>query len=275
MRKILVPTDFSDNARRAVAYALNVANAVEADLHIVHTVHTRGSAGHFLSIDDIVMRERQEELDKLVKELKPQVSAAITLTTSIIQGYVVDAILETANKQGADAIVMGTQGASGLRRWVLGSTTVELLKNNSRPLIAVPNEFTGSKSTKLCFAVDAAQLRDMSLLSPAVLLAQKLQMSVHLLHISKENAANTEVSERVHLYFQQLGMTYVNHHVQSADIEQGIKNFVKENQVDLLCVLNQTDKRSWFENLFHLSITKEMAYESEVPLLVLHVPAQA
>jgi len=171
MRKILVPTDFSENARRAVEYALTVANAVEADLHIVHTIHTRGSAGHFLSIDDIVMRERQEELDKLVKELQPRLSAAVTLTSSVKQGYVVDAILETAAKQQADAIVMGTQGASGLRRWVLGSTTVELLKNNTLPLIAVPNEYTAPTSKKLCLAVDAAQLRDMSLLSPAVLLA--------------------------------------------------------------------------------------------------------
>jgi len=273
MRKIIVPTDFSENARRALNYAIMVANATSAALHIVHTVHTRGSAGHFLSIDDIVMKERAEELEELLKAIKPQLDAAVMLSSSVKQGYVVDAILAEAEKVGADTIVMGTQGASGLRRWLLGSTTVDLLKNTNLPVLAVPNEFQSTELSRVALAVDAARLKDVAVLQPLILLAQKFKIDLNLVHISSDDKTNTDIDTMLHQHLQQLGVNYIAHRIAATDIEQAIKDFVKTHKINMLCVLNQSEKRSWFENLFHLSITKEMAYESEVPLLVLSLPA--
>jgi nucleotide-binding universal stress UspA family protein len=273
MRKIIVPTDFSENARRALNYAIMVANATSAALHIVHTVHTRGSAGHFLSIDDIVMKERAEELEELLKAIKPQLDAAVMLSSSVKQGYVVDAILAEAEKVGADTIVMGTQGASGLRRWLLGSTTVDLLKNTNLPVLAVPNEFQSTELSRVALAVDAARLKDVAVLQPLILLAQKFKIDLNLVHISSDDKINTDIDTMLHQHLQQLGVNYIAHRIAATDIEQAIKDFVKTHKINMLCVLNQSEKRSWFENLFHLSITKEMAYESEVPLLVLSLPA--
>jgi nucleotide-binding universal stress UspA family protein len=275
MRKIIVPTDFSENARRALNYAIMVANATSAALHVVHTVHTRGSAGHFLSIDDIVMKERGEELEELLKAIKPQLDDAVMLSSSVKQGYVVDAILAEAEKVGADTIVMGTQGASGLRRWLLGSTTVDLLKSTTLPVLAVPNEFDSTELSRVALAVDAARLKDVSVLQPLILLAQKFKIDLNLVHISSDDKINTDIDTMLHQHLQQLGVNYIAHRIAATDIEQAIKDFVKTHKINMLCVLNQSEKRSWFENLFHLSITKEMAYESEVPLLVLSLPATA
>lgn len=275
MRKIIVPTDFSENARRALNYAIMVANATNAALHVVHTVHTRGSAGHFLSIDDIVMKERGEELEELLKAIKPQLDDAVMLSSSVKQGYVVDAILAEAEKVGADTIVMGTQGASGLRRWLLGSTTVDLLKSTTLPVMAVPNEFESTELSRIALAVDAARLKDVSVLQPLILLAQKFKIDLNLVHISSDDKINTDIDTLLHQHLQQLGINYIAHRIAATDIEQAIKDFVKTHKINMLCVLNQSEKRSWFENLFHLSITKEMAYESEVPLLVLSLPATA
>lgn len=273
MRKIIVPTDFSENARRALNYAIMVANATSAALHVVHTVHTRGSAGHFLSIDDIVMKERGEELEELLKAIKPQLDDAVMLSSSVKQGYVVDAILAEGEKVGADTIVMGTQGASGLRRWLLGSTTVDLLKSTTLPVMAVPNEFESTELSRIALAVDAARLKDVSVLQPLILLAQKFKIDLNLVHISSDDKINTDIDTLLHQHLQQLGINYIAHRIAATDIEQAIKDFVKTHKINMLCVLNQSEKRSWFENLFHLSITKEMAYESEVPLLVLSLPA--
>jgi nucleotide-binding universal stress UspA family protein len=273
MRKIIVPTDFSENARRALDYAIMVANATSSALHIIHTVHTRGSAGHFLSIDDIVMKERTEELDELLKTIKPSLDPAVMLSSSVKQGYVVDAILAEAEKIGADTIVMGTQGASGLRRWLLGSTTVDLLKNTNLPVLAIPNEFNSTELSRMALAVDAARLKDVSVLQPLILLAQKFKIDLNLVHISNDDKTNTDIDTLLHEHLHQLGVNYVAHRIAATDIEQAIKDFVKTHKINMLCVLNQSEKRSWFENLFHLSITKEMAYESEVPLLVLSLPA--
>jgi nucleotide-binding universal stress UspA family protein len=274
MRKIIVPTDFSENAAKALNYAIVVANATGAALHVIHTIHTRGSAGHFLSIDDIIMKERETELAAVVKNITPQLNEKVVLTHSVRQGYVVDAILASAENVGADTIIMGTQGASGLKRWVLGSTTVDLLKNTKLTVLVVPNEFKSTEINRLALAVDASRLKDVAVLQPMLLLAQKFKMELNLLHISKDEKTITDIDSLLHQHLQELGMQYVAHRITSTDVEQAIKDFVANHKINLLCVLNQSEKRSWVENLFHLSITKEMAYETEVPLLVLTLPAE-
>ena len=275
MRKIIVPTDFSENAAKALDYAIVVANATGAALHVIHTIHTRGSAGHFLSIDDIIMKEREEELAAVIKNIAPQLNEKVVLTHAVRQGYVVDAILAAAEQVGADTVIMGTQGASGLRRWVLGSTTVDLLKNTKLTVLVVPNEFKGNEISRLVLAVDASRLKNIAVLQPMLLLAQKFKMELNLLHISKDEQVITDVDTNLQQHLQQLGIAYIAHRITSNDAEQAIKDFVASHKANLLCVLNQSEKRSWVENLFHLSITKEMAYETEVPLLVLTLPAEA
>lgn len=275
MRKIIVPTDFSENAAKALDYAIVVANATGAALHVIHTIHTRGSAGHFLSIDDIIMKEREEELAAIVKNITPQLNEKVILTHAVRQGYVVDAILAAAEHVGADTVIMGTQGASGLRRWVLGSTTVDLLKNTKLTVLVVPNEFKGKEISRLVLAVDASRLKNIAVLQPMLLLAQKFKMELNLLHISKDEQTITDVDSHLQEHLQQLGVAYIAHRITSNDAEQAIKDFVASHKANLLCVLNQSEKRSWVENLFHLSITKEMAYETEVPLLVLTLPVEA
>jgi nucleotide-binding universal stress UspA family protein len=275
MRKIVVPTDFSENAAKALDYAIVAANATGAALHVIHTIHTRGSAGHFLAIDDIIMKEREAELADIIKNIAPQLNEKVVLTHAVRQGYVVDAILAAAEHVGADTIIMGTQGASGLRRWVLGSTTVDLLKNTKLTVLVVPNEFKGKEISRLVLAVDASRLKNIAVLQPMLLLAQKFKMELNLLHISKDEQVITDVDTNLQQHLQQLGVAYVAHRITSNDAEQAIKDFVTSHNINLLCVLNQSEKRSWVENLFHLSITKEMAYETEVPLLVLTLPAEA
>ena len=275
MRKIIVPTDFSENAAKALDYAIVVANATGAALHVIHTIHTRGSAGHFLSIDDIIMKEREEELAAVIKNIAPQLNEKVVLTHAVRQGYVVDAILAAAEQVGADTVIMGTQGASGLRRWVLGSTTVDLLKNTKLTVLVVPNEFKGNEISRLVLAVDASRLKNIAVLQPMLLLAQKFKMELNLLHISKDEQVITDVDTNLQQHLQQLGIAYIAHRITSNDAEEAIKDFVASHKANLLCVLNQSEKRSWVENLFHLSITKEMAYETEVPLLVLTLPAEA
>lgn len=275
MRKIIVPTDFSENATKALDYAIVVANATGAALHVIHTVHNRASAGHFLSIDEIIIKERETELAAVIKNISPQLNEKVVLTHAVRQGYIVDAILAAAEHVGADTIIMGTQGASGLKRWVLGSTTVDLLKNTKLTVLVVPNEFKSTEISRLVLAVDASRLKNIAVLQPMLLLAQKFKMELNLLHISKDEQVITDVDTNLQQHLQQLGIAYVAHRITSNDAEQAIKDFVASHKANLLCVLNQSEKRSWVENLFHLSITKEMAYETEVPLLVLTLPVEA
>ena len=71
MKKILVPTDFSENAKQALVYAIGVANQFDATIYVVHAYQVSSSTGGLISIERIVEEDREKELISLLREVKP------------------------------------------------------------------------------------------------------------------------------------------------------------------------------------------------------------
>ncbi len=272
MKKILVPTDFSANASRALDYAIELANSFGAVLHILHTVQTRGAAGHFMSIEGVLLEERQSNMDALLKTVRSKANENVLIEQSIKQGDTVDSICDTAAAVHADLIIMGTQGASGLRRWIVGSTTNELIKNTLVPVLAIPEEVTAFSLKRIAIAVDASKFQQTAILQPALALAHKFHAAIDLLHIVTATDGNeSTVDSLLQNHLTQLGLTFTLHRVVASDVDGAILDFARNNHVELICLLNQSEQRSWWQNLFHTSVSEEVAFQTEIPLLVLHL----
>ena len=68
MKNILVPTDFSKNAEKALDFALALAHKFGATLHIIHAYNSTSHAGHLANIDRIIKEDRTKEMDKFLEE---------------------------------------------------------------------------------------------------------------------------------------------------------------------------------------------------------------
>lgn len=141
MQKILVPVDGSENALRALRYALKLAKENKAiGLHLV-TVHQEPVI--YGEIQVYVSREKMEELQRnhSMDILQPAVDAAkaagISYTSEILVGDTASMIVKRADELNCDGIVMGTRGMSAVGNLVMGSVATKVVHLTKLPVTLI------------------------------------------------------------------------------------------------------------------------------------------
>ncbi len=139
--KILVPTDFSESARYALPFAIDLAQKYAASLDILHVVEPIVAPVDFAwgtySYPDI---ERQlsgyvdETIEKILQE---QISEEIDKQSIILHGKPWREIISYAREQSVDLIVMATHGLSGLSHALYGSTAEKVVRKAACPVLVV------------------------------------------------------------------------------------------------------------------------------------------
>jgi nucleotide-binding universal stress UspA family protein len=147
MKLILVPTDMSDTAARALRYASALAKRFDARLLVIYAdpftppMDFAGTAAMTVRRDDLIESAREQ----LEVHVEQNVAPSVPYDARVLAQSPVDAILEQACDTGADLIVMGTHGRSGLRRLIIGSVTEAIIRLASAPVIAI-NSFSGEQT---------------------------------------------------------------------------------------------------------------------------------
>jgi nucleotide-binding universal stress UspA family protein len=115
--KILVGTDGSDSASRAVARAVQLAASVDAELVVVH-VHPPSNVGYSLAMNSIPEIERGKEI---LRDVERRYGGELKLRTVLREGEAAGEIIDLAEEEGVDLIVVGNKGMAGSRRFLVGS----------------------------------------------------------------------------------------------------------------------------------------------------------
>ena len=133
--RILVPVDFSEHSNEALCWAAEMAAALGASVHVLHVVHDPGEAPGYYSgarPDGSVLRLTEaaenmfEEFLAAAKSSVPKLRE-IPLDYSMVVGLPANRIIEVCDKIGAKAIIMGSQGRTGLARVLLGSKAQQVV----------------------------------------------------------------------------------------------------------------------------------------------------
>lgn len=143
IKTILVPIDFSDHSEKAVATAVELAKTLGASLHLTHVLHYPvqvASAGMVAMPQDLWMRVRKAATRKLETASQGVSAEGIAVETHLAEGPNAQSIVELADKIGADLIVMGTRGLSGLKHVMLGSVAERTVRLASCPVMTVKAE---------------------------------------------------------------------------------------------------------------------------------------
>jgi len=140
LNKLIVAVDSSEASDRAVTAARDLVKATGGSLHLVHVIeHVGVPSGRFAGGYDTEEHGDAEEF--LAKELAHVREAGVEATASLVRaraGHAAQAIVETAEAEDADAIVMGSRGRGGLSAALLGSTSFKVLHLSDRPVLVVP-----------------------------------------------------------------------------------------------------------------------------------------
>jgi nucleotide-binding universal stress UspA family protein len=141
IKKVLIPTDFSENASHAVEYGVQLAKQMGAKVLLLHViplgtyVSAASSAPLPAEAIDALAATARTNLSGQAQKLTK--SHGVQVDVLVVDGPAPAAIAELAKAQNADLIVMGTQGRTGLKHALLGSVAEHVVRHSSIPVLTV------------------------------------------------------------------------------------------------------------------------------------------
>lgn len=143
LKTILVPVDFSPGALHALNFAVSLARSLGASIVLVHVMDSIYASGRFDSRRLRSLRaEAHEESKRLLAGLaKCRVRPHVPARHHLLKGTPSAKIVETASRTGADLIVMGSEGRTGVKRFLVGSVAEKVIRHARCPVLVVRDRF--------------------------------------------------------------------------------------------------------------------------------------
>jgi len=276
MKKILVPTDFSDNAYRAAQYAAKMGIEQHYSLHILHcytastTYLSHKNEEDDFNDDPILQADQtmKEWLEKLQKEYPK-----LPISFSNERGLLEEVIPHETEQADYAAVVMGTTGTSKNKNIFWGSNTALIIGKSHVPVIAIPN-IEGNHTIKKIGLLTTFKAEELVTLQEYMQLF-KGQVDLDLIHIYNYDEEVTEVKERIESWIfnirkfnhiEKIGYVIgptVKDDQELDTVPEVISKLVDIAMIDMLLVSNS--RRPFLKRLFAPSVSKALTLDLPKP----------
>lgn len=273
MKKILVPTDFSDLANNALTEAIKIAKKSGAEIILLSVVE-EGSTGSVKITGELMKKDVQENIYfiKLVEKTKEQLGNLIdqhnevTIYPEMRMGNPFHSIVDVVNECDVDFIVMGTRGASGLEELVIGSNTEKVVRHAKCPVLSVHDKPADNYSD-IIFATsfDDSESGLIQLLKE---FQRRYNSNIHMVWVNTPN--NFERDKLTKIRMRQF---IEKHNIENCSVniynditeEDGIISFAEEKNADMIAMI--THGRTGFAHLIAGSIAEDVVNHTKRPVL--------
>lgn len=268
-KRIVVPTDFSPLSKMGIKYAVAFAKQMGADLILLHVLPSLGpslgtvTTSHLKHEMDV---STENELKKLVEEFETN---GLSIKYQIAYGPSIEDVMETFSKTHTiDLIILASKGAAGLKRILLGSNTVGIINKCSTPVIVVPEQIMVTRTDTLVYASDLKNLT--SEIQFIVPFAKALDATIKIIHVPLlKDLDQIQTEELADNLVKITGFQKIEFQIiRDEDVVATIEKYTDEIQGELLVMF--THQVSFLEQLFTKSVTREIAWHSKTPLLVVN-----
>jgi nucleotide-binding universal stress UspA family protein len=253
---------------------MDMAVAINASVHLVHIYQLPMSVTDaplvLISVEEL-KENAEKKLLKLKQDLEHVALGKIEITTESRLGDLTDELEDICNKMQPFAVVMGTRGHSAVERVLFGSNTISVIKHLTWPVICVPTgKEYGTGIKQIGLACDFREVLETTPVSMIKTFVKEMKAKLHVLNVAPNNNHNkTETPQQVVLLqtaFEDIHPEY--HFIQNKDVEDGINEFAETNNLDM--VITVPKKHKLLGNLFKKSSTKQLVFESHVPVMCVH-----
>ena len=263
MTKILVPVDFSTTSSNALIYAINLFKASSLEITLLHAFATSSMTMTIKNIDQVIEDDSKRSMKQLMDKIRndhPEVS----LKPRVVKDHAVSAIASLGDSGYFDFIVMGTQGASGLKEVFLGSVAGGVISKSSAPVIVVPDGHSFQPIKQIVIALSTTPISDTKVADPLRKIASIHKSKVRAIHVDQKIH---EGIEDVVAAIQDLNPS-VDYAPGTGDTYQDLNDYMVTHNCGMLCLIRE--KKGFFERLFTESVTLKQTFHSHIPLLILH-----
>lgn len=265
MKKLLVPTDFSDNAAPALDYAVDIANRFGSLITVINSYSIPATATVMITVENMMREEAEAEMATLLNKVSPLLRNGASVEGVVERGDPVGSISRTGKAGGYDLIVMGTQGASGLKEIFSGSTANGVIKNSGLPVLAIPAGYSFKPFSVIVFAVDESGLGSSTPMAPLLSIAQSYGTKVRVYH--KDTGEDDKgIDPTIDKFLSDVEHSF-HYELDPDNLHHSLGAFAEDYEADLLCMIRR--KRSFLERIFHQSATTREVFQIRLPMLIL------
>jgi len=274
MKTILVPTDFSKNSDNAIHFAMELNKKLKSKVTLFHSYVVPAFAS---DIPVVMPSDEEMERDARVgmKQQKDKILTAYPNTeieTLLSPGYAEDEIVKISSERKFELVIMGTQGASGLREVLVGSITAAVMEDTACPVLAIPENASFRGLYKIVFATNYAD-KDFENVEHVIDIARKFGAEVILLHISGGEIDKAYEFDAIESFKERIieESKYENVSfklLENRNVIDGLSFYLDEVKADMLAMSMR--HRTFFQKIFSRSKTKQMAFHTHIPLLAFH-----
>ena len=273
MKKILFPTDFSDNSLHAAKYAVLLAERFNADIIFLNVyavpVFTEYQVPYNLdNLEQMSLENASNKLSDFVDKLISATKFAKDKATSMVEfGDTTDNILGVAAKNKVDMIVMGTKGTSNvLERW-LGTNAQKIVETANIPVWVVPSKVKLIHPTSILYAADFKE-DEVEATRKMLKFVTPLAVTCKVVHIHEYYQPNVghivqHTTEKLKEEFQFNDITFKS--LNRYDVVKGLETYIKTSKPDVLAMA--TYEKSFFERFFITSISDHFIQQADLPML--------
>lgn len=268
---ILVPTDFSENAKKAVKIAVGIAEKHQAGLLLVHACHMPYTDEHMppAMMQELILAQQgrcESQMQEFVAAQK-DLFANISPKTKVVLGFAAETILELAHKENTDLIILGTQGVNGIEDKLFGTVTWNIIKRSDIPVMAIPDVANDINFSNIMIPFEGTAY-DADIIQYLLKFAEKYNAVVHGVHFIQDAPTyNKGVIDKLQNKFRkEIDAEKLQLHFPAEkNITDGIKKFASRNQIDMISMV--THNHGLFSTIFHMSVTRNIALYAQIPLL--------
>ncbi|WP_027125027.1 universal stress protein [Gelidibacter mesophilus] len=277
--KILLPTDFSENASQAIKYALELYKDQECLFYLLNVFFINPTNIESLigmepgsDLFEAAKKNSKRQLDQLLSEVAFGENGNLKHSFQTISTFnePLQAIKSIVEEKDIDLIVMGTRGQTNTRSKIYGSNAIDVMeKIRNCPVIVVPQLAKRQLPKEIVFPTNYRTPFKKHELKHLINIVKICNASIKVLHVSEDGKLNEKQTNNKKLLdenFEEVSHSF--HNLSQLSVAAAINCFVESRESDMVAFINS--KHSFFASILNQPLVKGITYDSKVPILVMH-----
>ncbi len=273
MKNILLPTDFSENSKNAIVFALKFFEGETCTFHLLNSQKPSG----FITADvlygapgttiyDGILNDNKKELEKMIQFCESiSEKENFIFVPKLDFDNIVDAVKQAIELNDIDLIVMGTNGATGATEVIFGSNTLKIIRNVDFPVIVVPHSYTFEKIESVLLSLNYQYNISSKTFNILTEIIKKNNATLKILEIEEENIQLLSQKNNLDEVFSTI---HVEHYrLNNIPVSIAISAFEQLFPVQLHVMV--VEPKSFLDRFIFGSETSKISYGSKIPILVL------
>ena len=268
MKPIIVGTDFSEGSYLALELAIDVANRFQSDILLIWARREK-----LLFNDeqlDVMTNLAQDKLKMLCDKYQPLMKYG-EIRWQITNGKVSSALATTASRELASMIIIGTNGASGFEKYVIGSQAARIVQDAPCPVLTVRQGYDFHKHLDRIVVPIRINANSRQKVPPAASMAKIFDSEVRVLGLldMKEDASalRTYVQQSVD-YLDKEGVRYQTEIRPYSNYCDTVMTYCDEIKADLVVINTEQDRI--ISQFFLGTNAQQIVHRSQIPVLCIH-----